>query len=53
MQLKWANEQRSRVIVLYGPVAQAAHEITVRGMETGEQTRVPFDTTADVIQAHT
>lgn len=39
-QLKWANEARARFVVIHGPDEQAAGEVTVRDMETGEQTRV-------------
>lgn len=41
-QLKWANDQRARSVVIYGPEEQQAREVTVRNMETGDQVRVPF-----------
>jgi len=40
-QLKWANDQHARCVLIYGPDEQQAHEVTVRDMESGEQTRVP------------
>ncbi len=48
-QLKWANDQGARLVMLYGPNEQAAREITIRDTKTGEQTQVPLDTAADVI----
>ncbi|SFP09182.1 histidyl-tRNA synthetase [Amycolatopsis arida] len=39
-QLKWANDQSARVVLLYGPDEQEAGEVTVRDMASGEQTRV-------------
>jgi len=41
-QLKWANDQHARSVVIYGPDEQQAREITVRNMDTGAQARVPF-----------
>lgn len=41
-QLRWANDQQARVVLIYGIDERAAGEITVRDMESGEQTRVPF-----------
>ncbi|WP_308294756.1 His/Gly/Thr/Pro-type tRNA ligase C-terminal domain-containing protein [Streptomyces sp. JJ66] len=41
-QLKWANEQQARLAVLYGAEEQAAGEVTVRDMHSGEQVRVPL-----------
>jgi histidyl-tRNA synthetase len=41
-QLKWANDQHARLVLIYGPEEQAAHEVTVRDMASGEQTPVPF-----------
>lgn len=41
-QLKWANDQRARAVLIYGPEEQQAREVTVRDMDTGEQVRVPF-----------
>lgn len=41
-QLKWANEQKARVAVLYGPEERAAGEVTLRDMGSGEQSRVPL-----------
>lgn len=42
-QLKWANDANARTVLVYGPEEQAASEITVRDMHSGEQTRVPLD----------
>ncbi|MGH3811380.1 MAG: histidine--tRNA ligase [Pseudonocardiaceae bacterium] len=41
-QLKWAHDQHARIVLIYGPDEQQAREITVRDMESGEQTRVPI-----------
>lgn len=41
-QLKWADDQRARRVLLYGPEEQRAGVVTVRDMESGEQTRVPL-----------
>ncbi|MBB5998248.1 histidine--tRNA ligase [Streptomonospora salina] len=42
-QLKWADDQRARFAVIRGADEQAAGEITVRDMATGEQHRVADD----------
>ena len=42
-QLKWANDQHARTVLIYGPAEQEAGEVTVRDMTSGEQTRVPVD----------
>ncbi|RSN45259.1 histidine--tRNA ligase [Amycolatopsis sp. WAC 04197] len=41
-QMKWANEQRSRWVLLYGPDEQERGTVTVRDMESGEQSQVAF-----------
>jgi histidyl-tRNA synthetase len=41
-QLKWANDQHARSVLIYGPDEQQVREVTVRDMESGEQTRVPL-----------
>jgi histidyl-tRNA synthetase len=41
-QLKWAGDQNARVTVLYGPDEQAAGEVTLRNMRSGDQSRVPL-----------
>lgn len=41
-QLQWANAQHARFTVLYGPEEQAAAEVTVRDMDSGQQTRIPL-----------
>jgi histidyl-tRNA synthetase len=52
-QLKWANDQRADFAVIYGPDEQAAGEVTVRDMNSGEQTRVPVPDVADHLRART
>jgi histidyl-tRNA synthetase len=47
-QLKWANDQHARFVLIYGPDEQAANQVTVRDMASGEQTPVPL---ADAPQA--
>jgi histidyl-tRNA synthetase len=41
-QLGWAHDQRARLALIYGPDEQKVHEVTVRDMESGGQTRVPL-----------
>ena len=41
-QLKWAHDQYARTVLMYGPDEQQAGEVTVRDMQSGEQTRVPI-----------
>jgi histidyl-tRNA synthetase len=41
-QLKWAHDQHARTVLIYGPDEQQTREVTVRDMESGEQTRVPL-----------
>ena len=41
-QLKWANDQRARYAVLLGPREYAEGVLTVRDMESGDQTQVPL-----------
>jgi histidyl-tRNA synthetase len=50
-QLKWANDQRARAVVIYGPDEQATNEITVRDMNSGEQTRLPLSEAASALQS--
>jgi histidyl-tRNA synthetase len=40
-QLKWASDQGARWALIYGRTEQEAEAVTVRDMETGEQTVVP------------
>jgi histidyl-tRNA synthetase len=40
-QLRWANDQHARQVLIYGPEEQSSGEVTVRDMRSGEQTRVP------------
>lgn len=53
-QMKWAADQHARWVLLYGPEEQQTGNVTVRDMESGEQTAVPlaevarlFDTSND------
>lgn len=41
-QLQWANDHHARVVLIYGPEEQKIGDVTVRDMESGEQTRVPL-----------
>lgn len=41
-QMKWANDQHAPYALIYGPDEQAAEEVTVRDMDTGEQIRIPI-----------
>jgi histidyl-tRNA synthetase len=47
-QLKWASEQGVRYTLLYGAAEHAEGVVTVRDMDSGEQTKVPV---AEVGQA--
>lgn len=42
-QLKWASDQGARYCLLYGEAERAAGAVTVRDMESGEQTEVPVE----------
>jgi histidyl-tRNA synthetase len=50
-QLKWANDQRAQFVLIYGTDEQATHVVTVRDMQSGEQTAVPFDNVQDALRA--
>ncbi|WP_019807404.1 histidine--tRNA ligase [Saccharomonospora halophila] len=50
-QLKWADDQRARLVLLHGPEEQEAGEVTVRDMHTGDQTRVPVTDAATHVRA--
>ncbi len=50
-QLTWANDQHARLVLIYGTDEQAANEVTVRDMESGAQTQVPFVDTPDALRA--
>jgi histidyl-tRNA synthetase len=41
-QLSWAHDQHARFALIYGPDEQQARVVTVRDMESGEQTQVPL-----------
>ncbi|WP_419994509.1 histidine--tRNA ligase [Streptomyces boninensis] len=45
-QMKWANEQAARYAVIYGASEREAGTVTLRDMDSGEQTQVPFDQAA-------
>ncbi len=49
-QLKWANDQRAAFAVIYGRDEQAAGEVTVRDMTSGNQTRLPIPDLARQLQ---
>ena len=49
-QLKWANDQNARYAVLYGDDEQAAGEVTLRDMQSGDQTRVSLADAADSLR---
>jgi histidyl-tRNA synthetase len=46
-QLKYASERRIRFAVVAGSDERARHEVTIKNMETGEQTSVPRASAAD------
>ncbi|WP_410661992.1 His/Gly/Thr/Pro-type tRNA ligase C-terminal domain-containing protein [Amycolatopsis sp. lyj-84] len=39
-QMKWANDQHARWVLLYGPDEQDTKTVTVRDMESGEQSQI-------------
>jgi histidyl-tRNA synthetase len=41
-QLAWAHDQHARLVLIYGPNEQEVRDVTVRDMDSGEQTRVPL-----------
>ncbi len=49
-QLKWANDQRARLVLIYGHEEQVAGEVTVRDMDSGEQARVPLADTPPYVR---
>ncbi|QBI53982.1 histidine--tRNA ligase [Streptomonospora litoralis] len=49
-QLKWAHEQQARLAVIRGADEQAAGEVTVRDMASGEQHRVPDEGAAAYVE---
>jgi histidyl-tRNA synthetase len=51
-QLKWANDQRARYVVLLGPRELAENQATVRDMTSGEQRHVPLEETSDWLRSH-
>jgi histidyl-tRNA synthetase len=40
-QLKWASDAGARYSLIYGPSEQAEGQVTIRDMDSGEQTVVP------------
>jgi histidyl-tRNA synthetase len=50
-QLQWANDQRAQSVLIYGPEEQKVGEVTVRDMESGEQTRVPLGKVAAYLRS--
>ncbi len=51
-QLKWAHDQHARSVLIYGPDEQKVREVTVRNMESGEQTRVPIAEAGAYLHSH-
>jgi histidyl-tRNA synthetase len=45
-QMKWAGNQGARFCVIYGAAEREKGSVTLRDMDSGEQTQVPFDDTA-------
>lgn len=41
-QMKWANDQGARYCVIYGAAEHEAGTVTIRDMDSGEQTPIPF-----------
>lgn len=50
-QMKWANDQHARWVLIFGPEERETGEVTIRDMESGEQSQVPFDETAKILHA--
>lgn len=48
-QLKWASEQGARFALLYGASEHAEGVVTVRDMDSGEQTKVPVAEVGQVL----
>lgn len=46
-QMKWAGDQGARFCVIYGANEREAGTVTLRDMNSGEQTQVPFDQAAE------
>ena len=51
-QLQWANDQHARLVLIYGVDEQRVREVTVRDMDSGEQTRVPFAEVGAYVHQH-
>ena len=49
-QLKWANDQRARLVLIHGPEEQAEGVVTVRDMASGDQNRVPVADVATTVR---
>ncbi|GHF34551.1 histidyl-tRNA synthetase [Amycolatopsis bartoniae] len=49
-QLKWANDQHARTVLIYGPEEQANGQVTIRDMASGEQTQVARHQVAEHLQ---
>lgn len=50
-QLKWANDQKARFVVLHGPAEQSEGVVTVRDMASGEQNQVPLAEAAEHVRS--
>ncbi|MGP3969458.1 histidine--tRNA ligase [Streptomyces sp. 6N223] len=42
-QMRWAGDAGARFCVIYGATEREAGTVTIRDMDSGEQTQVPFD----------
>lgn len=51
-QLKWANDQRARVVLIHGPEEQAEGVVTMRDMTSGDQFLVPVAEVAATVREH-
>ncbi|WP_405797557.1 histidine--tRNA ligase [Streptomyces sp. NBC_01506] len=45
-QMKWAGDQGARFCVIYGASEREAGTVTLRDMDSGEQTEIPFELAA-------
>jgi histidyl-tRNA synthetase len=45
-QLKWANDHNARITVLYGPEERSEGKVTLRDMQSGEQSQVSLSEAA-------
>ncbi|WP_024874488.1 histidine--tRNA ligase [Saccharomonospora piscinae] len=50
-QLKWANDNRARTVLIHGPEEQAEGVVTVRDMVSGAQSAVPVAEVAEHVRS--